>query len=173
MYRKLLELCRDFGSSSQILLKPFKIPDRRVPPLNIVLCMYRVFLVLASSLLFHLAKGRMTRAFAAINHGHPFFRDLIIMHPSSPPSVICYIRDYWLFNWLTWKVIIKYPWMDIDRGGISMKMFLSLLGNIIWNWCFFETCFLEKNKLNPRKKKLLTFVQLEEVGKKNSLWLGI
>lgn len=43
-YRKLLELCPDFASSSQILLKPFKIPDRRVPSLaNIVPRVYRPF----------------------------------------------------------------------------------------------------------------------------------
>lgn len=37
-YRKLLELRQDFGSSFQILLKPFKILDRRVSPLSIMLC---------------------------------------------------------------------------------------------------------------------------------------
>lgn len=61
-YRKLLELRRDFGSSAQILLKPFKIPDRRVPPLNIVLYMYRVFPKFGpAGLVFHFA-ARMTAA---------------------------------------------------------------------------------------------------------------
>jgi hypothetical protein len=36
-YRKLLELRQDFGNSFQILLKPFKILDRRVSLLNIML----------------------------------------------------------------------------------------------------------------------------------------
>jgi len=44
-YRKLLELRRDFGSSFQILLKPFKILDRRVSPPSIMPRVWRVVYV--------------------------------------------------------------------------------------------------------------------------------
>lgn len=74
-YRKLLELRQDFGSSFQILLKPFKILDRRVSPLSIMPCSGH-----AGNIIVYRCK---------------YLRENIFLPPSLPPSPSSspYIRE--------------------------------------------------------------------------------
>lgn len=70
--------------------------------------------------------------------------------------------------------------MEIDRGGISVKMFLTFLRIFAifeiyndWNWLFL-IWDIGKNELNLIRKKLLKSRHLKKLkNKKNSLWVDI